>query len=126
MKIIIDTHILLWWVSNDRQLPIKARRLIENPANKISVSVASIWEIAIKRALGRIEINLKELEEALKINNLETLAVKLDHAIEVSELPQHHSDPFDRMLVAQSLAESAHLLTHDKQLRKYGKAVLVV
>jgi PIN domain nuclease of toxin-antitoxin system len=126
MKIIIDTHILLWWASNDRHLPVKARRLIENRANKISVSVASIWEIAIKQALGRIDIDLKELEEVIIANDFEPLSVKLHHAISVSELPPHHNDPFDRMLVAQCQAETAYLLTHDEQLRKYGKVVMVV
>jgi PIN domain nuclease of toxin-antitoxin system len=126
MKIIIDTHLLLWWVTNDRRLPDKARRLIENAKNNIAVSTASIWEIAIKQALGRIKIDLKELEEVIITNNFESLPVKLHHAIEVSELPPHHSDPFDRMLVAQCLSETAYLLTHDEQLQKYGKVVMLV
>ena len=126
MKIIIDTHILLWWVVNDQRLPQKARRLIENPKNNIIVSAASIWEIAIKQALGRIKVDLKELEETIAENIFESLPVKLHHAIQVSELPAHHSDPFDQMLVAQCLAETAYLLTHDEQLQKYGKAIMVV
>ncbi len=126
MKIIIDTHILLWWVVNDRRLSQKARRLIENPKNNIIVSATSIWEIAIKQTLGRIKIDLKELEEAITANAFESLPVKLHHAVEVSELPPHHNDPFDRMLVAQCLVETAYLLTHDEHLHKYGKAVMVV
>ena len=82
-EIIIDTHILLWWAADDRRLPGKARRVIENTTNNIAVSAASIWEIAIKRALGRIKIDLKELEEAITANNFEPLPVKLHHAIEV-------------------------------------------
>ena len=117
---------LLWWVTDDRRLPNKARRLIENTSNMIFVSVASIWEIAIKKTLGRLKLNLKELEETIAANNFEQLPVKFLHAIELSELPHHHSDPFDRMLVAQCLSETAYLLTHDEHLGKYGKVVMVV
>lgn len=126
MKIIVDTHILLWWTADDRRLPGKARGLIENTRNNIIVSAASIWEIAIKRTLGRIKIDLKDLEEAIITDNFESLPVKLHHAVELSELPPLHSDPFDRMLLAQCLAETAYLLTHDEQLQKYGKVVMFV
>jgi len=126
MKIIIDTHILLWWVTNDRRLPRKASRLIENVGNNIAVSAASIWEIAIKQSLGRIKIDLKELEEVITTNNFDPLPVKHHHAVTVSELPPHNNDPFDRMLVAQCLAETAYLVTHDEHLKKYGKVVMLV
>ena len=117
---------LLWWAADDRRLPNKARRLIENTSNMILVSAASIWEIAIKRTLGRINFSLKELEETIAANNFEPLPIKFQHAIELSELPLHHSDPFDRMLVAQCLTETAYLLTHDEHLKKYGKLVMFV
>jgi PIN domain nuclease of toxin-antitoxin system len=126
MKIILDTHILLWWVINDRKLPDKARRLIEDPQNNIAISAVSVWEIAIKKGLGRIKIDLKELEEVIDINKFEQLPVKIQHAIELSELPLYHSDPFDRTLIAQCLTETARLLTHDEELQKYGKAAMIV
>jgi PIN domain nuclease of toxin-antitoxin system len=126
MRIMLDTHILLWWVGEDRRLPGKARRIIENASNDITVSVASIWELAIKRALGRMKIDLQELEDVISANDFEPLAVKWHHTVEVAELPTYHNDPFDRMLIAQCLTETMYLLTHDSQLQKYGKVVMVV
>ncbi len=126
MKIVIDTHILLWWVTDDKRLSHKARRLIESTQNKIIVSAASFWEIAIKQTLGRIKIDVAELEEAITIDDFEPLPIKLLHTVEVAGLPLHHNDPFDRMLIAQCLCETAHLLTHDEALSSYGKVVMVV
>ncbi len=126
MKLLLDTHILLWWVSKDRHLPTKAWRLIENSRNDIIVSSASIWEVAVKRALGKLGVDLLEMEEAIVQYGFEQLSVTTRHAIEVASLPTYHNDPFDRMLVAQCIVETAYLLTHDATLSKYGKMVLVV
>ena len=126
MRILLDTHILLWWLTNDRRLPSKARQLIESPRNIVAVSSASIWEIAVKRALGKIKIELPELEEAILNSGFEPLPITFRHAVEVSTLPAHHHDPFDRMLVAQCIVETARLLTHDHTLNRYGKVVMIM
>lgn len=126
MKSLLDTHILLWWLTDDRRLSSKAKELIANPNNCVYVSAASMWEIAIKRALGRITIEFHDLEEAIKRNGFEQLAISFRHAAGISALPNYHRDPFDRMLIAQCIAEDARLLTNDSVMRSYGRMVMVI
>lgn len=126
MRILLDTHILLWWLASDKRLPRAAEDLIANPDNDVFASAASIWEIAIKSALGRIRSDPVEIEAALGQAGLAELPVTARHAVQVSRLPLHHRDPFDRILLAQSLAEPMRLLTHDKALADYGDLVIVV
>ncbi len=126
MRILLDTHILLWWLKDDTRLPGTADRLITDPANAIYVSAASIWEIAIKSALGRITADPAAIEAALGPSGFAALPVTTQHAVEVSKLPHHHRDPFDRLLVAQSVLEPMRLLTHDRTLAMYGNTVLLV
>lgn len=126
MRILLDTHIFVWWLANDRKLPKAADPLILDPSNEIHVSAASVWEIAIKSGLGQIEVDPLLVVAAIPESGFKELSITAQHAIEVRALPQHHRDPFDRMLVAQSRVEPMHLLTHDKQLAAYGNNVLVV
>ncbi len=126
MKILLDTHILLWCLTNDRRLSKKARHLVESPRNTIVVSSASIWELALKRALGKIWVQLSELEEKALESGFEPLPVTMRHAVAVAELPPYHGDPFDRMLLAQCMVETSRLLTHDSLLEQYGKIVILV
>jgi PIN domain nuclease of toxin-antitoxin system len=126
MKLLLDSHILLWWLMKDSRLPVQAWPLIEEPENIILVSAASIWELALKSALGKLELDFPAFQVSIIESRLEPLPVTFEHAGAVAALPRHHADPFDRMLVAQSLAEKARLLTHDTRLSRYGNVVLVV
>jgi PIN domain nuclease of toxin-antitoxin system len=124
VNLLLDTHILLWWLSGSQRLRTAARKTIAESA-RAYVSAATVWEIAIKIALGKLEFR-GEMAEQLAINNLLSLAVTVPHALAAGALPVHHSDPFDRMLVAQAKIESLTLMTHDARVRDYNVAVLVV
>lgn len=100
--------------------------MIANPGNCIYVSAASFWEIAIERALGRITTELSNLQEAVVCSDFEPFSISLHHAVEISCLPAYHRDPFDRMLIAQCIVESARLVTHDRALKVYGESVMVM
>ncbi len=126
MKILLDTHILLWGLANDRKLSSKAANLLKDPVNEVLVSAASLWEIAIKFGFGRIEIAQDELIGAIQRSGFTPLPVTFEHCVFLADLPMLHRDPFDRMLVAQSLAEPAMLVTNDKILKDYGSTVLLV
>jgi len=126
VRIFLDTHIVLWWLTDDRRLSRVARQYIEKQQSQIYVSVVTIWEIAVKQALGRIDIDLHELGKALTANGFQVLPITFEHATEVANLPLHHRDPFDRMLLAQCTVESARLLTHDETLSAYGQLSIVV
>ena len=128
MRLLTDTHLLLWAVARSKRLPKQARRLLEDPGNDIFYSAASLWEIAIKVGLRRrgFEMDLGVLRPALAEVGFSELAVTGAHAEQLVRLPPIHKDPFDRMLVAQSLSEPLILLTNDSQLAAYGDVVRVV
>lgn len=125
MRLLVDTHLLIWWLAG-KSLPARAAELIRDPANQIYASAASVWEVAIKVALGKIRIDPEEFVAALREGGFQELQVTASHASRVAGLPKHHRDPFDRMLVAQSLVEAVILLTQDRPLAAYGSSVLVV
>jgi PIN domain nuclease of toxin-antitoxin system len=126
MRVLLDTHILLWWLKDDRKLSNVAADIIENTANDIFISAVNAWEISIKKSLGRIQIDMDQFLESITNSGLGVLNVTVNHACQVSNLPGHHKDPFDRMLIAQSIFEPMRLLTHDETLMQYGKHVLLV
>jgi PIN domain nuclease of toxin-antitoxin system len=126
MKLLLDTHVLIWCMTNDRKLPARAKELIENTKNEVLVSAVSLWEIAVKEGLGRISISQSELRKSIIEGDFEQLPITFDHCEQLASLPQIHRDPFDRMLVAQSKAEPAILVTHDKTLGAYGETVWVL
>ncbi len=126
MRVLLDTHILLWWLMDDRRLPQEAEQIIKDPNNAIFVSAASIWEVAIKASLGQIEADPLAIQTAIEPSGFAELPITGKHAAQVAKLPPHHRDPFDRMLVAQSLTEPMRLLTGDTLLAKYGDMVLAV
>ena len=126
MKILLDTHILLWWMADDRRLPRPARLAIEDPANRVFVSIASLWETAIKFSLKRVVADPEALREAAERDGFSLLPIDARHCSAVARLPHHHSDPFDRLLVAQALVEPMRLLTHGSQLARYSDTVAVV
>jgi PIN domain nuclease of toxin-antitoxin system len=128
MRLLVDTHLLLWAVARSRRLPPEARRLIENQRNEVHYSAASMWEIAIKLALRRsdFKLDLGKVRPALSEMGFLELPVTGAHAERLVALPPIHKDPFDRMLIAQSQSEPLILLTNDDALAGYGDLVHVV
>jgi PIN domain nuclease of toxin-antitoxin system len=128
MKILLDTHIALWAVSDDPRLPHQARELIASQRNLIWVSAVSIWEIAIKHSLGRGDMPISGTDalEYFRQSGYRMLSVSPEHAAAVETLQPHHQDPFDRLLVAQSLTEPLRLLTHDATVARYNDTVILI
>ena len=122
MKVLLDTHTFLWWSDDDHRLTTSARRAIST-AEQVLVSVASAWEVAIKTAIGKLQVAIP-FEEAVEINRFDQLLVTFRHAAAVAELPLHHADPFDRMLIAQAQAEGLTVVTHDHKFEPYRVPVL--
>jgi PIN domain nuclease of toxin-antitoxin system len=125
MRLLLDTHIFLWAVQGNASLKPHVRRMME-AAEQVYVSAASIWEIAVKSRLGKIEAGAIDLVEAIEESGFFELPVRALHAAGVAELPLHHTDPFDRLLVSQAMEEPLRLLTVDKVLRQYGDLVILV
>jgi PIN domain nuclease of toxin-antitoxin system len=128
VKLLLDTHLLLWSIAASRKVPAPVRELLVDPGNEVLYSAASVWEIAIKSGLGResFRIDLPRLLRAAALTGFAELAVTAAHAARVATLPDLHRDPFDRLLVAQALTEPAVLLTNDAQLGPYSAQVRVV
>jgi PIN domain nuclease of toxin-antitoxin system len=128
MRILLDTHLLLWAMAASRKLPHTVKAQVLDPANDIYFSAASLWEIAIKRGLRRddFRIDLDALMAALRESGFLELPIAATHAVGVAQLPPIHKDPFDRLLVAQSMAEPMTLLTNDATLADYWDGVKVV
>ena len=128
MRLLVDTHLLLWAAARSRRLPKEARCLLEDSANEVYYSAASLWEIAIKASLRKADfkVDLALLRPALAVMGLLELPVSGAHAEKLAGLPPIRKDPFDRMLVAQSLSEPLILLTNDTALAAYGEGVRVV
>jgi PIN domain nuclease of toxin-antitoxin system len=122
LKILLDTHILLWWMANDPLLSEKARSWIAEPKNTIFVSAVAVWEIYLKQSIGKLRI-ADSFPSALGNESFEPLALTARQASGVGELPWHHRDPFDRMLIAQAKIERLTLLTADERLKAYGEFV---
>jgi PIN domain nuclease of toxin-antitoxin system len=125
MQILLDTHIVYWNYYEPKRMPEMARQLIIDAEARF-VSSASIWEIAIKSRLGKMNANPRRLVERIEAAGFQELPVLARHAVRVGDLPLYHSDPFDRILVAQAMSEPLHLLTADPQLRQYSELVIQV
>jgi PIN domain nuclease of toxin-antitoxin system len=123
MTLLLDTHVLLWWLSDDRALTRSARQAIADPAATVYVSAASAWEISIKTALGKLSAP-NDLEDQIKNTDLTELPVTVVDAVAAGALPRHHDDPFDRMLVAQAQRRGLTILTRDRSISRYGVATL--
>jgi len=122
MKVLLDTHTFLWWIADSPRLSARAREVIRDSDNELFFSAASGWEIAIKAQLGRLQLpdNLEQfIVDQLSLNTILVLPIQLRHALHVYTLPQHHRDPFDRMLVAQSQIENLPIVTTDPQIAQY-------
>ncbi|HEX5439822.1 MAG TPA: type II toxin-antitoxin system VapC family toxin [Ktedonobacterales bacterium] len=123
MKLLLDTHTFLWFLSDDAQLSTPARKLIEDGTNEIILSVASLWEMAIKISLGKLTIGGPFdtfITEQLALNSIGLLSITLAHTAAVAMLPFHHRDPFDRLLIAQSQVDSVPIVSRDAVLDTYG------
>ena len=118
MRLLLDTHVVLWWLNRDRRLSRPVRSSIEQQADQVLVSAASAWELAIKRAVGKLEPPSRWHQEITEFG-FEPLAITFDHAREAGELPRHHADPFDRMLISQALVEGLTILTSDRRFANY-------
>jgi PIN domain nuclease of toxin-antitoxin system len=122
MKVLIDTHVFLWWNTDDPFLSLHAREIIANGQNEIFLSVASVWEIVIKAAKGKLilpEAPGQYIESRMGLYRFRPLPIQISHAAHVYELPPHHNDPFDRLLIAQSQLEVMPLVTKDEDIQRY-------
>lgn len=119
MKLLLDTHAALWWLADDARVGAEAERQLSDETNRVLLSAAVIWEVAIKRSLGKLQAPA-DLAPTLLAAGAQPLAITLDHAAAVEALPWHHRDPFDRLLVAQALTEGAAIVSQDDRMQPYG------
>ena len=128
MKLLLDTHLLLWAAGEPRRLPKQARNLIDNPENELLFSAASVWEVVIKRGLGREDfaVDARLLRRGLLDNGYSELPISSDHVVAIDSLPPIHKDPFDRILVAQATVEGVTLLTNDSLVSQYPGPIRTV
>ena len=121
MNYLIDTHVLIWFTEGDAQLPLNIRSLIADPKNTVFVSHACIWEIAIKTSIGKLNVTLSlpELEASHEKNGFVELPTCFHHFGTLINLPQHHQDPFDRLLISQAIVETITLVSADADFAKY-------
>lgn len=128
MNLLLDTHVALWAITDSPKLPPKARELIASPKTNVWISTASIWEIAIKYSLGRgdMPISGRDALRYFRESGYRQLPIEVEHAIAVEDLPAHHNDPFDRILIAQALVEPMRLMTRDALIALYSDTIIKV
>lgn len=128
MKVLLDTHLLIWWEANHPRLPATVTQWVRNEAEMVFISRASLWEIAIKVSIGRLKMDIAKFSDNIEKHGFVWLDIKNEHLLAVASLPlfDDHRDPFDRLLVAQSQIEPLVLLTADSKLARYGSTVRVV
>lgn len=126
MRILIDTHILIWLLNGDLQLSVDRRGKLVDPANRVIISIARFWEIAIKSSRGKLSL-AKSIEDIfLEIDRSSSIILSIEpkHTLQVSRLPFHHKDPFDRMIIAQAMVEAVPLMSTDRDFADYGVDLL--
>ncbi len=127
MKVLLDTHTFLWWITDDPKLSLRVRGIISDGENEIFVSAATGWEIAIKSQIGRLKLPdepQRFILEQMKINGMKSLPIEMRHALHVSTLPTYHQDPFDRILIAQAQMEDLPVLSADPEIGKYEVTII--
>jgi len=126
MDLLLDTHTLLWFINGDEMLPAKAKTSIQNINNKCYVSIASIWEIAIKLSLNKLDLNIKfdDISSIMVQNDFELLPISFEHIQRLLKLDFHHKDPFDRIIIAQGIEDKLKIVTKDKEFSKYKVTIL--
>jgi PIN domain nuclease of toxin-antitoxin system len=124
VKLLLDSHAFLWWLTEDSKLGTSAREVVADPSSIVHVSAATIWELAIKASLGKLELGDSDLVEEIGENDFVDLPMTARHARAAATLPRHHDDPFDRMLIAQARLEGLTVVTRDPAFRSYGIPIL--
>ena len=127
MKLLLDTHTFLWWITDSPELSVRVRDAIRNPENELFLSVASAWEMAIKVDLGRLHLPVRPdrfSPNQLAKNAIESLPIQMGHALNVSRLPIIHRDPFDRIIISQAILEKMPVVTRDADIAKYKVKIL--
>jgi PIN domain nuclease of toxin-antitoxin system len=120
VRLLLDTHTLLWWLNDDEKLGGRARGLIGDPANDVLVSAVSLWEITVKLRIGKLDADIEEILGILPGQGFQRLDISDAHLVALAGLPVHHRDPFDHLLMAQALAEDAHFVSEDQNVPLYG------
>ena len=118
-RLLLDTHAFLWWLSDDAQLGEETRRAISNPRNQVYISAASTWEISIKKTIGKLSAP-DDMDAIVEDEGFDKLPITLFHGEQAGLLPEHHKDPFDRMLIAQAQAEGLIIVTNDEKIARYN------
>lgn len=126
MRFLIDTQILVWLIIESKKIPTKILNILENPENEILVSSVSIWEIAIKISINKLSLpfELKYIINVIEKMNIKILEINIEHLINVAELPFHHKDPFDRLLISQSMIENISIISSDSSFQNYKVDVI--
>ncbi len=121
MNLLIDTHAIIWFITDDKKLPSKTKQLIEDRKNNCFISLATFWEIAIKYSIGRLDLNadLEKIFQIIEDTGFEILPISTTHILENATLEFHHQDPFDRLIIAQALIENLTVVSKDNQFKKY-------
>jgi PIN domain nuclease of toxin-antitoxin system len=123
VKLLLDTHTLIWWLTNDPSLSQKAKDAITSPDNLVFVSAASAWEITIKKTIGKLKTP-DDLLEQIEQKDFQPLPIEIHQALTVEKLPLHHSDPFDRILIAQAVCEDLTIITRDREFSAYSISII--
>lgn len=119
MRLLLDTHALLWWLADDSHLGDKSRALIRDVGNQVLVSVVSLWEIVVKMRIGKLAVDLDDVLAAIHDQAFSLLDIHDTHLLTLRDLPVHHRDPFDHLLIAQAISEELQFVSNDMNLRKY-------
>ena len=119
MKLLLDSHAFLWWLTEDPKLSTEAKQVVADPSSVVHVSAATIWELSIKAALGKLDLGGANLVEEIEENDFLELPITARHSLAAATLPRHHDDPFDRMLIAQARLEGLMVVTRDPAFRAY-------
>ncbi len=124
MRLLLDSHAFLWWLEESPKLSSGARQAVADPSSTVHVSAATVWELSIKAALGKLDLDGADLVEELAENDFVELPMTARHSVAAAALPRHHDDPFDRMLIAQAQVEGLTVVTRDPAFRAYGVAIV--
>jgi len=124
VKLLLDSHAFLWWLAEDSKLKVEARQAVADPVSVVHVSAVTVWELSIKAALGKLDLDGADLAEEIEANDFVELPITARHALVAATLPRHHEDPFDRMLIAQAQIEGLTIVTRDSAFRAYEVSLL--
>ena len=123
MRYLLDTHIFIWWIEKNKRLSKDIFNLLNNPQNQIFLSVASVWELIIKKAKKKLKTP-KDVQGGIKASGFIPINIEMLHVLDLEKLPMHHNDPFDRIIISQAKIEHLTLITADKKIWKYNLALL--